>query len=146
MWATLKEMRGRFGTHLPVGKQTDISSAKIFQERQSGKKQTCELLWSFKVPHKNFYIGSGWLASLTFISRKQHHCNFLWTSWVCCYMKRTFILICGANGDNSQAHICILINPDFIQSLSEDRFVVVDVADENPHVCCVCRNDRTAQD
>lgn len=58
----------------------------------------------------------------------------------------TFILVIGANGDNSQAHICILVHADFIQPLSEDRLVVVDVADENPHIRCVCRNDSVGRD
>lgn len=61
-------------------------------------------------------------------------------------MRHTFIFVISTDGDNSQAHICILIDADFIEPLSKDRFVVVDVADENAHVRRVCKNERTRKD
>lgn len=65
---------------------------------------------------------------------------------VCRRPEPTFIFIISTDSDNSKPHICILVNADLIQSLSEDWLVVVDVADENPHICCVCRNDRIEKD
>lgn len=63
-----------------------------------------------------------------------------------CLIKRTFILVISTNSDNSLAHICILVDANFIEALSKDWLVVVDVADENPHIGCVCKNDRMADD
>lgn len=55
----------------------------------------------------------------------------------------TFIFVISTDGDNSQADICVLVNADFIETLSKDGFVIVHVADENPHICCVCKkNDK----
>lgn len=54
----------------------------------------------------------------------------------------TFILIGGADGDDRQADVCVLVHAHFVQPLSEDRLVVVDVADENPHVRRVCGRSR----
>lgn len=62
--------RCTLGTQLTAGKQTD-TLPEIFQ---SGKKKCANCY--FKVSHKNFFIGSGWPASLTFIYKKQHQYNF----------------------------------------------------------------------
>lgn len=124
------------------------STAKIFlQFRESlARNHFGKLLWSFKASPKNFYIGSGWLASLTLYFQTRRR----WilgrptppSSLPPASGSVTFIFIGGADGDDSQADVCVLIHAHFVQPLSKDGLVVVDVADENPHVRRVCGRSR----
>lgn len=125
-----------------------MSFQVLFQEGESGRSVNMK---SGNVPKvsewliKTFFIGSGWLASFNLYSQELASERSLWdftfSSPVCCLIKHTFILVISTNSDNSKSHICILIDSDFIQPLSKDWFVVIDVADENPHIRCVCKND-----
>lgn len=54
----------------------------------------------------------------------------------------TFIVVVGADSDNSEANISVLIGADFVDTLGEDGLVIIDVADENAHVRRVCGSDK----
>ena len=49
----------------------------------------------------------------------------------------TFVPIVGADCENGEAYVSVLIRVDFIGRLCERRLVIVHVTDKNTNICCV---------